>query len=747
MTCARHGVDGQVTSAGECWGVWVAFVVASAVAVLLHMAEVPAWLRADLRVGGEAIVGTHDAYAWMAGAKGTSRLAGQPLSLLLGWMHGATGIALGDIAFWMPPFVAALAALPAAFLAARLVHPAAGLAAGFLAVACPGFFIRTRVGFCDTDILTLFFPLMATAWFYVLLTPFMRGAWRCGGADASAPTDADAADAERGLWEHRRTAPAGAVGLGALLWLYTWFYGSGFVIALGLCGVCGGVALVAARRGLWGDSLFVVALTLASWLAGPVGWIVGAALAGAARARPEAVWRWRVSLTAVLGVAALAALVLVRQGDVATISIILTKYLGLGPADEAVRQAWGDLNLPSVISSVREATRPAPDAVLRFMSGNWVMSAVGIAGYLALAWRRPAALMLSPMLALGVVGGWLGTRFTMYSGVIVGLGLAYIVSWLVVRYRDSARTHWVFQAGLLCVVSLPTVMNVDAFDPVPVVTPQYAATLDDVGRLAEPDAVLWQWWDFGYAAQYYAERDTLGDGARQDGNVLYTLGKVHSTPSPLQAWQFMRYMAAERERQAQAAGDDAPQYPQALRLPVAPFDPVAGLAQMGAEKAQAFVESLARERREWPVTGRQQFLTVGWENLRIATWITRFGHWKLDSGAAGGGSSKRLLQGTSFDLENGRAHIDGIGVVPLATMDFIRRDGSFHQYQWHSGGRVRIVANELSGEILVMDGEARRSLMAKMLLDDPAAFEPYFTLVVDRAPWARAYRVNTDIGR
>jgi hypothetical protein len=80
-------------------------------------------------------------------------------------------------------------------------------------------------------------------------------------------------------------------------------------------------------------------------------------------------------------------------------------------------------------------------------------------------------------------------------------------------------------------------------------------------------------------------------------------------------------------------------------------------------------------------------------------------------------------------------------------MDFIRRDGSFHQYQWHSGGRVRIVANELSGEILVMDGEARRSLMAKMLLDDPAAFEPYFTLVVDRAPWARAYRVNTDIGR
>jgi hypothetical protein len=41
-----------------------------------------------------------------------------------------------------------------------------------------------------------------------------------------------------------------------------------------------------------------------------------------------------------------------------------------------------------------------------------------------------------------------------------------------------------------------------------------------------------------------------------------------------------------------------------------------------------------------------------------------------------------------------------------------------------------------------MDGNMYQSMMIQMLISPPEHFTPYFQLVVDHYPWARAYMVT-----
>ena len=41
-----------------------------------------------------------------------------------------------------------------------------------------------------------------------------------------------------------------------------------------------------------------------------------------------------------------------------------------------------------------------------------------------------------------------------------------------------------------------------------------------------------------------------------------------------------------------------------------------------------------------------------------------------------------------------------------------------------------------------MDRTIYKSMMVQMLIAEPVEFKPYFELVADHYPWARAYRVR-----
>ena len=84
----------------------LALIVTYGVCFLLRMMEYSAWQASYLQIAGEKLMATHDAYAWLAGAKGVNRYSGSPLSELVLLISKVTGLSPGNVGFWLPAIMA-----------------------------------------------------------------------------------------------------------------------------------------------------------------------------------------------------------------------------------------------------------------------------------------------------------------------------------------------------------------------------------------------------------------------------------------------------------------------------------------------------------------------------------------------------------------------------------------------------------------------------------------------------------------
>ncbi len=734
------------------WPALAVFAAVAVAAVALRCVEVPQWNDPRLMVAGERLMASHDAYAWLAGAKGFSRYATQPLSRLVALLHGVTGVSLGSLGFWLPVIMAPLAALPICLWLGRLGRVEAGLTAGLLASSGIGFLVRSRVGYLDTDVWSLFFAVGAASGFAAwlgLLRPAWGNLWpKAAADDEDAGNDGGAAGA--GLFP----VLAWALALGAFCNVYAhggssllqpifgvsefyssgrpvlWaMYGMGFVLALATCG-----------RGRRGAALMGLSVILAVWFMGWWGLAGGAAACVVARYRPGIFRARGLDLGLWLALAFLAGFALMRGWqEIGGYYSVLATYWRFSAVEQAVPLVKA-LTLPSVIESIRETTNLSLAQAMGYAAGHWSLYVLAMLGLVFAAWRRPAVLVFLPLLGLGLASIKMGNRFTMYACPVVGLGLGLGAADLL-AWRGLGRiARWAVQGALCLLAGVFIVLQARALIPYPVLEKGLAETLLELRREIPESAILWQWWDYGYAAQYYAERETFGDGGRHSGDWIFPLALSLTTDSSLQSAQMMRLMGAQWAEQvadAKRAGKEP--YPPA-KVPYYGISPMRGLSEMGASEAMGLIRSLAREPRDFP-PAQPQFLVVAWDYLRFAGWISRYGTWDMATGISAKGHNTRLSGQISLDAKRGVLQTPK-GPAQLSRMTVVEADGRVLTPFWPRFGGVNALFNNSNHEAYIMDDTIYDSMMVRMLLDDPREFEPQFELVVDNRPWARAYRVR-----
>ncbi|MEG2004864.1 MAG: STT3 domain-containing protein, partial [Bilophila sp.] len=135
-------------------------VLTYAAAFGLRLLEWPSWQEVEFRLGNEMLLATHDAYHWLAGAEGFEFGTGHPMSELLRILALLVGTDPAQVAFWLPPVMASFVALLVFAWAWSMGSMEAGFCAGVLASLAPGFLARTLFGYADTDLVTLFLPLL-----------------------------------------------------------------------------------------------------------------------------------------------------------------------------------------------------------------------------------------------------------------------------------------------------------------------------------------------------------------------------------------------------------------------------------------------------------------------------------------------------------------------------------------------------------------------------------------------------------
>lgn len=671
---------------GLFWG-----LVTLGLAFALRMLEWPCWQNPEYRLGSEWLLATHDAYHWVAGAEGFGHAVGHPMAVMLRGMADLLGTYPAAVAFWFPALLSCFVAVIVYAWVWALGSMEAGVAAGLLTSLAPGFLARTLLGYYDTDLVTLFFPLLMT------LAP--------------------------ACWAMRYM-------LLPQLILKKLIVGSG---------------LAAARR-LWGSSLAYALPTLG----GPLFFGFSALLMTAGWTRARQMYRLRqwlcrpwVLILLWLGVGSL-----FLSGELLQ---TITHQLSLYMKKAEVSGGSGALALiyPPAGQALTEVQDLGLLAVLAYFHPWHEAAALGLLGFVWVIFRRPGALFLLPLAALGLLSTKMGGRMVMFGAPIVAVGLTLPLYWMLQRLLRKLRpnvTGILTSALLLALLVAPFVNIIPAMSQGPMINRRHAEMLSRAQTVVPKDATLWLWWDWGYAAHHFAHRLTIADGARNAGAPLYLSAAVLGTDNPRFARQLIRYTSQF------AKGRD-------------PFDEEVAsevFAGLDAQQAQDLMDKLRSPETALVEGEGRQFVTVSFEMLRLGFWISNFGNWDFVTRQGEGAALSILPQAVAYNLDKGEVLLDdsatpirpaSISVFEetgVTRRDYIQQWFDSHprataaqRQEFLSGRRnVHFFFNRITDEKLAMDANLYNSLMVRLLVGNPQdpAISPYFKLVYDNV-FCRIYEV------
>jgi dolichyl-diphosphooligosaccharide--protein glycosyltransferase len=800
-TCFRRPASGAPCNGRA---TLLCFCLTLILAACARLTELPFWDNEFFRLDGEYLLATHDAYHWIAGAEGFEFGAGHPMSEAARMISALIGLSPALTGFYLPVFMSALTGLGVFLWCAGFGRPWAGLCAGVLTSLTPGFCARTLLGFYDTDLVILFFAVMLGLVPALGLAPYLKSP-----LEALCPSLAAKAE-EAGCGPDRDTgtlldAPVLALfalsGLGGYMtqeWHSIFPYLTRFSVLMLPCaifalgppggrkpllagGLCHALPLLVGLPGFFCAVLCAAALTVARRdrecrKPSPDGFRNTAERAGGTLRA----WTGKAGAFFLDGrtLFALWTLLCVGAADAAVLQNMARSFMAYtqrGGDVSPLSPVDGPLVFPSVSQSIIEVQTIGVHEMLLYVYPFELPVLVGAGLFFLRVLTVPAMLWLLPLFVLHLLSLRMGARMTMFGAPVIMITLCLEAGRLIefaaaafarrsVRFPFLARAPVrdatgerpaqalslpVRAAGcLLCVAvfSWPLIRHVPDYSQGPIISREQAEGLTFLRFNSPEDAMVWNWWDWGYATHHFARRRCIADGARHGGPSLYLPAAVYTTEDPRFARQIIKYTALK--------GD----------VPGNVF------ADLSAAGAQQLMRDLGNRSRPLIQAPGMQYLVVGFDLLHLGLWVTRYGSWNFENKTAPGALMNNLTPALKYNVDRGIVLSEESGPIYASTMtvfdgnsverfDF-NRYGAYHFIfstrgtENKDGGNLpfmrrfwqRLRGPDIfsgpAGNKLVMDDVFYHTMMVQLLIrppDDPE-IAPYFKLVFDNI-YTRIYQV------
>lgn len=618
------------------WKVFVLFsLISFAFAFGLRCIDLPKWSDPSFMVHGEYIMGTHDAYFWLAGAKGIGSAVENPMAGLIRVLGAVTGAQYGNIAFWLPAVFAGFCAM-AAFAWGMLVGSSfVGLVSAVYATSIPAYYFRTRLSYYDTDVVTLFFPLLISVLMARWISLGIRKTWL--------PNKEEIPEFSASVWDYLLLVIAGAITCYGKFW-------HADVLTFGLMASFFSFALIF----LCGSSQSRPELLkgmLVYALAAFMGWIGLAAsllLVGAFLYAPLKENKLCKNIY-VLAAAFIAVFALSGMGQnlLWELSIKFTAYLK-PVADEATTSS-GPL-YPGIAQSIIEAQNLSFDVLFTNLTGSEVLCWLGFASFAFALFLVPTLSYLAPFAAITFAAVSMGGRFSMFGGIVLGIGLSFTAHWLIMRFCQIEKWRPILGAAQATVIVLLLFSNIFVgyknAPATPIMGPAHVEALIESGKVMPKDSTVWTWWDWGYATMYYAGVNAFANGGHHGGPVLFPLGFAYATPSFLQASQLIKFSAANQNS------------------PAAVWD------KMTAKQVSNLLLALSSQKMNFPKSPKQ-YLVASWENIRLAYWILYYGSWNINTGKGLHPNAAPIMSAFDLNFDQGILTIKGQRPFSISSYDFL----------------------------------------------------------------------------
>lgn len=414
----------------------------------------------------------------------------------------ATGWSLDWIGAFLPPLLGILLAIPVFAYGRRLVNPVAGLAAALLVLLAPYYVYRSGMAWFDTD-------CMNVTWIMLCAYCFL-----CFG---------------RGRKSRRYAWLAAGLACAGMLW---WWWDTARREAL-----------------LIGLSALPVALVLFY------------------RPRRRAEW----IVIAVAGSIALAAGLWQRDVVFRSLEAMQT---AVASRFSAMAGATRDV-FPGQAVSTSEQVHTSLAEAIGATTRNGAVFALGVAGFVwLLVCRTRSVLTLLPLLLLSGAAFAYAKRFVIFLPPLVALGLGHLVGrvWAA-RAMPAASTkkhsplasppvrNAAFAALCLVLVGVaaaaPLRTLIASVTSAPKTDAVRVAGMAEIATRTPTNAVVWSWWDNGYALHYWAQRAAPFDGKYHGGAASVYCAQPLATTNETFAADFIRFFCTRGEPGVRLVGGAA----------------------------------------------------------------------------------------------------------------------------------------------------------------------------------------------
>ena len=209
------------------------------------------------------------------------------------------------------------------------------------------------------------------------------------------------------------------------------------------------------------------------------------------------------------------------------------------------------LHFYDVAQTIREAGKIPFEVFADRISGSVFSFIIAVGGYLLLVFKKREFLLFLPLVGIGFFAYIGGLRFTVYAIPAMSIGAVYLFYFIFTKLIVKDRTKKIALIVATIALLYPNTKHIIEYKVPTVFNHEEVKALDKLKSIATSKDYTLGWWDYGYPIWYYSNTNTLIDGGKHHADN-YIVSKILTTDSQMQAVNLAR-VAVEKYVQKQLA--------------------------------------------------------------------------------------------------------------------------------------------------------------------------------------------------
>ncbi len=193
---------------------------------------------------------------------------------------------------------------------------------------------------------------------------------------------------------------------------------------------------------------------------------------------------------------------------------------------------------------------------------------VGIIGYLVLLAYYSLIWFTLPLFILGLLSSFVGVRFSMYATPVLAMGVVYLFyvlrQYLLGKYKEAIYIirlpYYASTLILLLMIYNLLAINIIAMSRIDIYAPE-AKELKTLSKRLKKDDTMISWWDYGWPLWYYTgNKNTLVDNGKHGGPDTYIIARMLLSTDQTYVYNAANILAKNKKKATQNGSEFALQF-------------------------------------------------------------------------------------------------------------------------------------------------------------------------------------------